>query len=85
MNFAAGAGRQRSINVSRRWKSFKETVQTNAPDQCPTPHDWQTLRAQSGLDADGWAKWENRIERCATCDARRQRRVEWDRAGQTEG
>ena len=79
--FCSGCGAKRTISVSGspgHPDTFEESIKTDAPNHCPTPHDWQTLRAHGDLEPDGWARWENRIEICATCDVRRQRQVKWD-------
>ena len=43
-------------------------------------HQWETELVHGGIRPGG-GKWENRLERCAVCSARRQRRDHVGRRG----
>lgn len=79
--FCSGCGAKRTITVSGspgHPDTFKESSNPIVPDHCPTPHNWEIVSVDCDLQPDGVTKWEIRIERCATCDARRRRKLEKD-------
>ena len=44
-------------------------------------HAWEVKHVHGGIRPGSNEKWENRIERCRDCDARRQRRLLWNVRG----
>ena len=46
-------------------------------------HQWETEAVHGGIRPGG-GKWENRLERCAVCSARRQRRMTWGSGGKLQ-
>ena len=43
-------------------------------------HQWEPESVHGGIRPGG-DKWENRLEKCAACSVRRQRRMTWDSGG----
>ena len=41
-------------------------------------HKWETQSSHGGVRPGTYERWENRIEKCRHCDARRQRRLLWN-------
>ena len=46
-------------------------------------HQWEPESVHGGIRPGG-GKWSNRLERCAVCSARRQRRMTWDSGGELQ-
>lgn len=41
-------------------------------------HKWEAVHQHGGVRPGTYERWENRVEKCANCGARRQRRLLWN-------